>query len=830
MLKNYLIIATRNLMKHKLYSAINVLGLALGMASCILMILFVRDELSFDRHFERAEDIYRVQVSFNRPNGEKTPLAMSVIQPIQILEQEVSEVENTQYLFAWDSSISLDSRSGSYTINYVAPDFFSVFDLPFSEGDPNEALRHPLTAVVSSRLANGMYPDGDAVGRTFFIGGDKEVTITGILSADMPNTHFETDIFVSRSTVGDDRACGGADNWNSCFAYTYVLLEKGASRRVIDDALPGISERYAPPIERLGKSWPGAEWFGLDSIPLLDIHLKSKRSEELKPGGDLSLVYVFSFLSLLILVVACINFTNLATARASDRSREISIRKIVGAKRLQIILQILGESILLSALSLLLAISIIEVSMPFYNDVIGKELVFSYSSDIVLLSLLLLLSVGIGVLGGIYPATFLSAFRPVTLSKGTFANVDRHLMLRSTLVVAQFAISIALMSATFIVYAQMNFARSHALQFEQQSILVIELPKSENDKQWKADTKTNRAALAKIQGINKVASASFLPSSPMAAGVVQRRTLPLNPGQSRDFKVVSIGGIDQQFLETYGVDLIAGRNFQFKRGADEGDLFQEPTRSRPETFGKVIVNESALEYLDFKDPQSALGAIVDFGQKSPELVTHLEIIGVIPDVNFVDARQRVGPSLFYMTTSSNMALYLSLDGKDTEKTIKSIKSLWKKTQPGKHFSMNFVDDIYDKLYAQEVTRGKLFAGFSLLAMFIACLGLYGLAAVAAERRTQEIGLRKVMGASVGDIVKLLVWQFSRPVLIANLIAWPIAFWTMKAWLAGFAFRVELTPAPFFASTGITLMVAFVTVTWHARKVAMIKPAETLRYE
>lgn len=827
MLKNYLTIALRNLMKHKLYSAINVFGLALGMASCILMILFVRDELSYDRHFERAEDIYRVQVSFNRPNGTKTPLAGSVIQPIQVLEREVPEVENTQYLFAWDSHISLDSRSGNYTVNYVAPDFFSMFDLPFSEGDPNEVLRKPSTAIVSAKLANSMYPDGDAVGRTFLVGKDTEVMITGILSADMPNTHFETDIFVSRETVGDDKACGGADNWNSCFAYTYVMLEKGASQKVIDDALPGITERYAPPIERLGKSWPGAEWFHLESMPLLDIHLKSKRSEELKPGGDLSLVYVFSFLSLLILVIACINFTNLATARASDRSKEISIRKIVGAERGQIILQILGESVLLSTLSLLLAISLIEVSMPFYNDIIGKELVFSYSSDMVLLSLLLLLSVGIGVFGGIYPAAFLSAFQPITLSKGIFANVDRHIMLRSTLVVAQFGISIALMSATFIVYAQMNFARSQALQFGQKSVLVIELPKSENHGK---EREKMRSALEKIKGVHKIAGSNILPSMPMAAGVVQKQALHLSPEEAGVFKIVSVGSIDQHFLETYGVDLISGRNFHSEPGAYESDLFEEPTKSRPETSAKVIVNESALEYLDFADPESALGKVIDFGQKSSELVTHMEIIGVIPDVNFVDARQMVGPSVFYLAPRANMALYVSLDGQDTEKTIRAIKAMWKKTQPGKHIKMNFVDDIYDKLYAQEITRGKLFAGFSLLAMFIACLGLYGLASVAAERRTQEIGLRKVMGASVGDIIKLLVWQFSRPVLIANLVAWPVAFWVMQAWLSGFVFRIDLTPLPFFASTAITLVVAFATVTWHARKVAMAKPAETLRYE
>lgn len=826
MLKNYLVIATRNLMKHKLYSAINVLGLALGMASCILMVLFVRDELSFDRSFPGAEDIYRVHTSFIRAGGQARPMAHSVIQPIQILEREIPEVEQTQYVIVWDEGISLDERTGRYKINYVAPDFFAMFPLPFGEGNPDTALRERNTAVVSARLARAMYPDGSAVGRTFTVGKETEVIITGILSADMPNTHLETEIFVSRSTIGDDRACGGAEKWDMC-AYTYVQLRPGASQDLINAALPYITERYAPNIERLGKSWSGSELYNLDSIPLVDIHLKSKRVGEMKPNGDLSLVYVFSFLSLLILVIACINFANLATAHASDRSREISIRKISGAKKKHIVLQIMGESVLLSTLSLIIAISMIEVIMPFYNELIGKDLTFSYSSDKLLVAFLLILPVGVGVMGGIYPATFLSAFRPITLSKGVFANVDRHLMLRSVLVVAQFAISIALMCATFIVYAQMNFARSHALHLDHESILAIDVPRGEK---FVGKNQQLRDILNGIEGIEKITSSSFLPPLLGESGIVRSHGTEWTSQESDEIKVIGVASIDPNFLETYGIDLVAGRNFHSRPGMFEQDLFERPDNSRPETWATVIVNERTLDYLELGNPHSALGKVIDFGQKNSAFLSYMEIIGVIPDVALLGPQQKVEPWMFYMGPSWNQALSVKLTGSDTENTIKWIKKSWKSVYPGEHIKYRFVDESYDELYAQEITRGRLFAGFSLLAMFIACLGLYGLASVAAERRTQEISLRKVMGASVGDIIKLLVWQFSRPVLIANLIAWPIAFWAMQAWLAGFAFKVELTPTPFFASTAITLFVAFATVTWHARKVAMAKPAETLRYE
>jgi putative ABC transport system permease protein len=824
MLKNYFIIAVRNFLKHKLYSAINVLGLALGMASCVLMILFVRDELSFDKHFEDGEDLYRLSLTLKRPNGQSMEPASSAIPALHRLQEESSDIIASTYLFSWETAINIDERSGIRKVNYVAPDFFSMFQFPFKKGDPAGALSEPNTAVISNRFAQTLYSGEDPIGKSFFVTRDRlPVTVTGVLSEDAPNTHFEAEVFVSRSTVGDSRPCDGEDNWFRSCAFTYFKVAPGTDIEDVKMLLPRVIKKYAPPYQRLGRSWPGTDWLGLSIIAVKDIHFLSKRGGEMKAGGDLSLVYVFSFLSVLILVIACINFTNLATARATDRSREISIRKIVGAEKRQIVAQILGESILLASLALVIAISLVELLLPFYNEIIGKELTFSYANDVALMATLLSLSVVVGVVGGIYPAFFLSSFKPVTISKGAFANVDRHLFFRSTLVVIQFAISIGLMSATFVVYSQMNYARNQALQFDQKSVVAIKTMKGSKNR---AKVSLLLDVLEEVEGIGAISVSGNLP--PLVGG----EAAPVRrPGfTTGDLNMVGLASVDPTFFDIYGIDVLEGRNFSVEGEDPEEDIFRAPTDEQPETWSHTVINEAAMKFLGFQSAEAAIGNYFDMGLASPSYVAHLRIIGVVPDSNFASTREEVPPLLYYMNPKKYYIISMKLDGEDTKATLKMIKSSWELFYPESMIELEFVDESYDKIYAQDAIRGRLFAGFSLLAMFIACLGLYGLASVAAERRTQEIGLRKVMGASVADIVRLLVWQFSRPVLMANLLAWPIAFWAMRAWLNGFAFHIDLTPTAFLASSLITLAVAFATVTWHARKVAMAKPADTLRYE
>lgn len=824
MLKNYLTIAFRNLMKHKLYSAINVFGLALGMASCVLMILFVRDEISFDKHFENVDDLYRLQMTHKRPNGQSLEFATSSVPPLKLLEERYDGIEKSTFLFSWYTLVTNGDESSAEYINYVEPNFFSMFAFPLQQGDVATALKEPGAIVVSPKFAQSLFPGEDPMGKSFRVTrGKLPVTITGVLADNLPNTHFSSNAFVSRDTVLPRNPCGGMDNWfaPTC-AYIYFQLREGARIEDVDETLQGILRTEAPVFERLGQSWPGHEWAELTTIPVKDIHLSPVRYGKGEAGGDKALVYIFSFLSVLILVIACINFTNLATARASDRSREISIRKIVGAERRQIIIQLLGESILLSALSLAIAIAFVEVLLPGYGSLVNKQLTFIYSEELALLSYLFFLSVFVGFAGGMYPALFLSAFRPVTLSKGVFADVDRHLFLRSTLVVIQFAITIGLMSATFIVYAQMNYSKSQALQFDHESIITLNL----ETKEQSTDVSVHFVdALHTLDGVETVSMSDISPPTMLGTVFVSRPDLP-----SSEMKVSGLASVDAEFFEMFGVEIIAGRNFMTTPFKTNEDLYSAPSAQHPQTWSSAIINEANLEYLGFASPEEAIHQIIDMADESSNFVSSLEIVGVVPDANFTSTRTETGPLIYKLDPARFFTASMKLQGGDKEQILKGIKETWKTHFPKEHLELRFVDEAYDKLYAQEETRGRLFAGFSLLAMLIACLGLYGLASVAAERRTQEIGLRKVMGASVGDIVKLLVWQFSQPVLIANLIAWPISFWAMKAWLSGFAYQVDLTPTSFFAATAITLLVAFATITWHARKVAMAKPAETLRYE
>lgn len=824
MLKNYLTIAIRNLMKHKLYSAINVFGLALGMASCVLMILFVRDELAFDKHFENIDDLHRLQMTFKRPNGHSLDFATSSLPPLTYLQERSGEIEDSTYLFVWNTLITNGQKTSAEVINYVAPNYFSMFEFPLQRGDPSTALQEPGSIVISPKFAAKLFPGEDPMGKTFKVTrGKLDVTVTGILADALPRTHFNTQAFVSRDTVTSRAACALDPDWFHPYcAHIYFQLKDGASIEDVAQTLQTILAEDAPGYERLGQSWPGPQWAELSTTPVKDIHLRSKRMEEMSAGGDLSLVYIFSFLSILILVIACINFTNLATARATDRSREISIRKIVGAERRQIIVQLLGESILLASLSLVIAIALVEILLPGYNAIIGKELTFNYADEVGLLVALLALSIGVGFAGGMYPAFFLSSFRPVTVSKGVFANVDRHIFLRSSLVVVQFAITIGLMSATFIVYAQMNYSKSQALQFDHDSIVAIGLP-TKGIKDGKPLLLVE--ALHTLDGVENVSMSEILPPTMVGSVMVRREG-----HDNEEMKVMGLASVDAQFFKVFGVDVIAGRNFSNEDLEVNADLYSTPTEEQPETWSHAIINEASLTYLGFGSAEGALNQTIEMGIERPDFVSNLKIVGVVPDANFASTRKETGPLIYHLNPSRFLAISMKLRDGNTEKSLHRIKTTWKEYYPKESPTLKFVDESYDKFYAQEAMRGKLFAGFSLLAMLIACLGLYGLASVAAERRTQEIGLRKVMGASVFDIVKLLVWQFSQPVLIANLIAWPIAYWAMKAWLSGFAYRVDLNPLSFFAATGITLFVAFATVTWHARRVAMAKPAETLRYE
>lgn len=827
MLKNYFLIAVRNLNKRKLYSAINILGLALGMASCILMLMFVRDELSYDSHFPDLDNLYRIQTTVMPIDRDPSPYASAPTPVAAELLKDSDDVVAASWSLAWANPITVERDTDeTYVyphklVHIVAPEFFDLFPFEFAYGSPESSLSEANQVVLSEEYARKFFGTDNPIGKTLTVGNDTLVTVTGLIADNQPNTHIPTDILISRETI----IAREMDfekiltNWNSPFSYIYVKLRDGADTAGVQALLDKYVVEKTVPFQRLDVTISGERWMKFEIVPVRNIHLRSDRIEEMVPPGDITLVYTFSALAVLVLIIACINFTNLTTARASDRGREIGIRKLVGAGRQQLIVQILGENIVISLVALTIAISVVELALPFYNEAIGKELMLNYLHDWPFMIGLLALAITLGFIGGLYPAFFLSAFHPINVLKGKLAGVDDRLIVRSSLVVVQFAISIGLMIATIIVFLQMNYARSIVLGFDEEKMLLLEDHMMSEDPAA-ADI---RKKIEAIPGVSSTSVSSFAPpyASDGFALIKKEDT------DSTITTFLSIAYMDDAFFDVYGIDMKAGRGFDRHIAQD---WFEIPSDETPLTRASVVINEKAVKRLGFKSPRDALGKSFSMGMKQPGFEVITEIVGVIPDTNFGNARRPLTPVMYYMTGTKAKYLSIKCTGDQLDETMHKVKKIWHKHHHERPLSMRFASESYNQLYEQEVVRGKLFAGFSVMGIFIASLGLLGLSSITAERRTQEIGLRKVMGASVLDIISLLVWQFSRPILFANLLAWPIAYFIMSRWLDSFTYHIDPPFIAFIGAALLTLVVAWATVTIHASRVALEKPANALRYE
>jgi len=808
MLKNYLKIALRNLWKNKGFSAINIIGLAVGLATCLLIMLYVMDELSYDKYNKKADRIYRVDgdIQFG---GNHFILAVAPEPMGLALKKDYPEVE--QYV-RFRGYGGLLVKKGNENVNegkviYVDSTLFDVFTLPMIAGDPTTALKDPNTVVITEKIAQKYFNTTDVIGKTLTINDTSNLKITGVIKNIPPQSHFNFDFFVS---LNGSIQQWEVNNWVSNNENTYIVLKKGADPKVLESKFPAVVEKYMYPQafallnvkkEEFKKSGNFANYV---LTPLTAIHLHSDKVAELGANSSIQYVYIFSAIAIFILLIACVNFMNLSTARSSNRSKEVGVRKVLGSLRSNLINQFLTESILISFIALILAILFAWVLLPYFNQIANKEIGIGLFSRAWLLPSLIALMLVVGLLAGSYPAFYLSSFKPIVVLKGKLAGGFKRSWLRSSLVVFQFWISIILIIGTIVIYNQLNYIQKKKLGYNRDQVLVLE-----NTDPLGSQSKAFENELLKMPGVLSATMTGFLPTSNW------RSDSPLFPDATLDQKSAlssQIWTVDENYIPTLGMQMDKGRNFSKQFLTDSSG---------------VIINESAAKLLGFADPiNKPLYYLTDISKKQ---VATYHVVGVVKDFNYNSLRQSVTPlALFYGNQISKIAL--KINTANIKGLIAQIENKWKTMAPGQPFSYAFMNEQFNNLYRTEQRVSQISITFSILAILIACLGLFGLVTYAAEQRIKEIGIRKVLGASVANLVGMLSKDFLKLVIISAVIAFPVAWWAMHKWLQDFAYRVQIGWWIFVIAGIIALLIALVTVSFQAIKAALANPVKNLRTE
>lgn len=820
MFRNYLVTALRSALRHRLYSIINLAGLAVGLTAVILIGLYVRQELSFDAGLAPGRDIYRISLGTHIPGQpvRDTGAASAPLGPA--LHAEVPGVqEQARVHFNGMTTIRIGERRYSEAVNTVDANFFTMIRLPFIEGDPVKALARPDGVVLTQRAAIRFFGTAQAMGRTLLFDNTTSHIVTGILR-DLPyNTQFQGDVFVLypplRAETGKGSARDGMSNlWTTMDDSSYIRLAPGQNVAAIEAEIPALIMRHLSPafLSEVAALVPGAgkDILSAKLIPLRDVHLtKDARGGGLKPAGSHVMVYGFSAIALLLLLIAGFNFTNLATARATLRAREVALRKVCGASRRQLIGQFLTEAVLTALLALLLACALSEIMLPVYSDFLGHSVTFNYISDWPFAFFMLAVAIITGLLGGIYPALVLSSFSPAGALRVAASASGGSGHLQSVLVVFQFAISIGLGIVAVVIFAQIRFANHLDLGFERDNVVVLNIDKAGLSP---SSAEGMARALAALPGVSGTALSDMVPSSGnMPMNIVR---LPERNGQV----AVLTYSITPEYVAVYGIRLTAGRFLSRDRGADlhHGNGLEDGRN--------ILIDEAAARAFGFT-PQNAVGRSVDM------VGGRMTIVGVVHNVLFSGAQAvQIAPTVFFENPQLARHVSVRVKAGTIPETLESIDRVWNRFVPARVPERWFVDDGMNKLYADAERQGILMAVFVGLSVFIACLGLFALAAFTVGRRTREIGIRKVFGASSVDIVRLLLWQFSVPVLIANLIAWPVAWYYLQGWMEGYAYRIAISPFYFLSAGMVALLIAWGSVIGHALHVARANPIEALRYE
>jgi putative ABC transport system permease protein len=789
---NYMKIAWRNIKRYKGYSFINIIGLAAGLACCILILLWVQDELNYDRFHTNKDDLYRVVAEFHKT--EPVTHYWPVCAPLApALKEEYPEIVNATRFSRLRRGQSVkfgDKKFLESLICLTDPDFFTMFSFPFLEGDPQTALSNPNSIVLREALSAKYFGNEDPIGKVLNVNNEYDFTVTGIIKDVPENSSLQFDFLIPFVRIEDfEKAWAVLDNWTLSGFATFVQLEKTASAEALENKIAYYLKKHVSESEDV---------IYLQSFK--DIHLYSAHIQfGIEGQGDIRYVFIFSLVAFFVLIIASINFMNLATARSANRSKEIGLRKVVGAKRGQLIRQFFCESIVMAFLSLILAVVLVELFLPVFANLSGKTLALDFSSHIHILLTIVVMTLITGFLSGTYPALFLSSLRPVKVLKGTLRLEGRGYLFRRILVVSQFSLSILLIICTVVVSQQVGYMQNMKLGFDREHVVYLPIRDDLVERY-----ETLKTELVKKADIKNVAVSSSLPTSGVILTTDKVSWEGKNPEDNVVLEVTSTG---YDFIELFNMEVVEGRSFAEEFLTDEEEA--------------IVINETAKKIIGMENP---VGKQLYFGDSATT------IIGVVKDYHFKSLHSEIDPLIMAIVPSLYRYVFIKLDAGDIPSTVAGIENAWKTFFPDTPFEYHFLDEAYDNLYRTEQRMGTLFNYFTVLAILISCLGLFGLASFMAEKRTKEIGIRKVLGASLSGIVVLLNKQFTKWALISNLIAWPLAYYAMSGWLRGFAYRKDLSIWIFILAAMSALAIAVITVSYQSVKAALADPAKSLRYE
>jgi putative ABC transport system permease protein len=801
MFKNYLKIAWRNIIRHKGYSFINIFGLAAGVACCILIMVWVQNELSFDRFNSKADRIYRLYNELTLNGRTRTaPVVSAPVAPA--LRQSFPEVESAvRILSFYNTTVKYGEKEFREDQVYFADNsIFDIFSLPLSQGNPKSALASGYTAVITEKTARRYFGAENPMGKLLKFGDGREYAITGVMNNMPSNSHIQFDILCSFATwLAENKQ--EAEMWGRINLYTYVLLAPGTDLRQFHAKIDRlIDEKIGKDLKKVG----GSLKFHLQ--PLTRIHLHSDFEMDPSKTGDIKTVFLFSGVALFILFIACINFINLATARYANRAMEVGLKKTLGASRGSLARQFLGESFFVAFLAVLFACLFAVLLLPLLRSLSGQEFSAAIFMKPLYLSSFVFFTVLVGVLAGSYPAFFLSSFDPVQTLKGKLKAGAASSLFRRTLVVGQFAISIALVIGTMAIFEQMQFIRSKHLGFDKEQVLVLSLPRSKN-----VSPQTVRDEMASIPGVANAGMSADVPGTgfSMTNFVPEGRT-------EKEALLMQEMEIDDQFLVTLGMKIVKGRNFS-------RDMKTDPTDA-------LLINETAAAQLGWKDPIGKSISKKGRGADGQRVAISKRIIGIVKDFHALSLHQRIEPLVIANSPENFGLVSVKIASKNTQEIISRLKDKWQQLFPDVPFDSFFLDESFGRMYRAEEQLNQIFTSFAILAILISCLGLFGLAAYMTEKRTKEVGIRKVLGASISKVVFLLANEFGKWVLVANIIAWPLAYYFMKRWLQSFAYHTTIGIGIFFFSGLAALVIALLTVGYQSIKAARANPVDSLRYE